>query len=342
MRSNQQAYKIATIYSKWINECSTTHSAHTVKSYTTTMTSFLNFLEEIKMVKSSEFCVGEAFDRNIVQDWLSWLAETRNCSSQTCNVRLANLRSFLKYLATVDCKYRSVYMSSMEVKYRKTIKKKVVGLSKAAVKAILSTPDTNNPTGYRDAILLSFLYATGVRIEELVSVKIHDLNLDIEYPYVIVIGKGSKIRSISIPSKLNKMLKKYIQLFHGANAQGNDYLFFSKIKGQDTPLTKMAIVKRIKYYATIANQKCSEVPLTLHAHQFRHARATHWLDDGLNIAQVSTLLGHANIATTMVYLDITIETKSCAVQSRMNEEIKDCKPKWSKSDVKSLLSIFGL
>jgi site-specific recombinase XerD len=215
-------------------------------------------------------------------------------------------------------------------------------MSKKAIKTILSIPDTSKNIGLRDAVMLSLLYTTAIRIEELTSIKLCDLNLDVEFPYVVIKGKGNKIRTLTLPQKMIQLLRRYLAIYHGVTSELDNYLFFSKIKGRMYPITEVGVSKRIKLYGNKARKICTEVPENLHAHQFRHARATHWLDDGLNIAQISRLLGHSSIATTMVYLDITDEMKSTAITSRMNEEIKSIKPKWTNREIKSLLTLFGL
>ena len=87
--------------------------------------------------------------------------------------------------------------------------------------------------------------------------------------------------------------------------------------------------KRIE---SIAHEKCQDVPLNTHAHQFRHAKASHWIEDGLSVVQVSFLLGHSNLETTMKYLDITTEDKVKALSTLENETEKKVSKKWKKSD----------
>lgn len=337
-----EAYIISKIYASWINECAPTHSAHTISSYEASMSSFLVFLEDKKQITSGGFFSAEVFSRSTVMAWLNWMKDDKNLSPQTCNVRLANLRSFAKYMGITDAKYRNLYLDLSTIKPLKIIKKKVTGMSQSAIKAILHEPDTKSLIGIRDAVMLSLLYMAALRIEELISLKIKDLNLQVEYPYIIVLGKGKKIRSISIPKKLASMISKYISIFFSANYNKDEYLFFSRIKGHSNPISRMGVAKRIKIYGEAAKKKNDEVPQDLHAHQFRHARATHWLDEGLNIAQVSKLLGHADISTTMVYLDINEEMISCAVKDRMDDNIKNVKPIWNKTNSKSLRSVFGI
>ena len=93
-----------------------------------------------------------------------------------------------------------------------------------------------------------------------------------------------------------------------------------------------AIDKRLKLYAQAANKICPDVPLRLHAHQFRHAKATHWLEDGINIVQISFLLGHEQLQTTMRYLDITTEDKVKALSTLENEQEKGVRKKWKNMD----------
>ena len=83
----------------------------------------------------------------------------------------------------------------------------------------------------------------------------------------------------------------------------------------------------LKKYAVTAHEKCSDVPLDLHAHQFRHAKATHWLEDGVNIVQISFLLGHEQLDTTMRYLDITTEQEIAALSTLEEERHKNIRPK---------------
>lgn len=106
-------------------------------------------------------------------------------------------------------------------------------------------------------------------------------------------------------------------------------------------LTEPALDKRIKIYAADAHKRCPEVPLDTHAHQFRHAKATHWLEDGMNIIQISFLLGHASLDTTMRYLDITTDDKRKALATLENEKEKNVTKKWKDSNG-SLADFCGL
>jgi site-specific recombinase XerD len=106
-------------------------------------------------------------------------------------------------------------------------------------------------------------------------------------------------------------------------------------------MTPESVNQQLKKYAAIAHCICSDVPVGLHAHQIRHAKASHWLEDGTNIVQISFLLGHSNLQTTMVYLDITTEQESKALATMEDEDKQNIPKKW-KTESDSLAAFLGV
>jgi len=327
--NNNDALELAKYYDTWIDECAQLNSPNTVHSYESAINLYIDFLEDVKGLKASSFCSGNDFSRETIKEWLAWLKAVRACSPQSCNVRLASLRAFLQYLGEQNIKYRHLLLDSKNIHRMKETKKAVNGMSENAVKALMSVPDIFTDTGYRDVVLMAFLYGTAARIDEVLSLKISSLKLDTDNPHTTVVGKGSKIRTLYLPPKLVGHLKKYIKRFHGTEPAKDRYLFYSRVKGYQGKISQEAINKRLKKYAVIAHETCPDVPLNLHAHQFRHAKASHLLDDGMNVAQVSKILGHANLSTTMVYLDITVDMQEKAMTSLEDENIRNIQGKWS-------------
>lgn len=123
-------------------------------------------------------------------------------------------------------------------------------------------------------------------------------------------------------------LKKYMAEYHGENSNGESYVFFSRNAGSFEKMSQMAVSKRLSIHAETAHEICDEVPLDLHAHQFRHAKASHWLEDGMNIVQISFLLGHEQLQTTMVYLDVTTEQEAKALATLDDENDNKLPKKW--------------
>jgi len=341
MKNNHNdALELAKYYDSWIDECVHVNSSNTIRSYESAMNLYIDFLEDVKGLKSSSFSSSNDFSRETIKDWLTWLKNKRGCSPQSCNVRLASIRAYLQYLGEQNIRYRYLLLESKNIHRMKETKKKVNGMSESAVKALMSVPDAYTNTGYRDIVFMAFLYGTAARIDEILSLKVSDLELDADNPHVTVVGKGNKIRTLYLPPKLVSHLTKYIKKFHGGNSGKDGYLFYSRVKGYQGKITQEAINKRLKKYAVIAHETCPEVPVNLHAHQFRHAKASHLLDDGMNVAQLSKMLGHANLSTTMVYLDITNDMQAIAMASLEDEKIRNLPRKWRKGK-ESLTELFG-
>lgn len=333
MKKNE-ALILAKLYAGWIEECRIVKSKNTVKAYSETMNLFMCFLEG-KGTNSKSFCISSDLSRDKIVAWLKWLNEIKGCKPQSCNARLTALRSFLKYVGEKDMSYMYLYLEIKAIGRMKAHRTKVEGLSEKAIETLLKEPDMNTITGYRDAMLLSLLYTTAARINEILSIKIVDLRIDTDSAYIMITGKGEKNRSAYLPSRLVKNLRKYIKKFHGNQPCSNNYLFYSRVKGKDSKLTPEAIGRRLKQYATTASLKCQDVPLGLHAHQFRHARATHLLENKVvNIAQLSKLLGHEQLSTTMIYLDITTNMKAKAMMEMEDIKTKAIPRKWSNNETR--------
>ncbi len=342
-KASQEAYKLAKHIHGWIHVYAPlirSNSLHTIRNYTTTMSLFVCFLEKEKKIAPSSLNPG-CFSRDHIEEWILWLKKERNCCQETCNIRLTALRAFLKYLADKDISYLSLYQCATLIPRQKTARKKVMGMSKDAVKALMSVPDVSTRTGQRYLTLMIVLYCTAARIDEILSMKIGQLHLGADKPYVTVIGKGRKIRSLYILPKGVAHLKKYLEGFHPPDPDPDAYVFYSRNKGIFGKMTPESVNKQLKKYAAVAHEVCNDVPVNLHAHQIRHAKASHWLEDGMNIVQISFLLGHANLHTTMVYMDITTEQESRALATLEDENKKDVPKKW-KSGSDSLAAFLGV
>lgn len=334
MKNNSEAIEFARIYHKWIDYSTIASSLHTVRTYEFSFKLYIEFLEERKKIRTSSFCMTDNFSVDTIKEWLAWLSETRSCKSQSCNARFAAIRSFLKYAGETNIKYRHLYLEACCIPRLKESKRQVEAISKEAMKVLLQMPNPSSTTGFRDVVLFSFLYGTAARIDEVLSLKLKSLHLDSDRAYAVIVGKGDKMRTLFIQKILANNIRLYIRKFHGEIPNPNSYLFFSRVGGLESKLTQPAVNKRLKQYAKAANAICKDVPLDMHAHVFRHSCATHWLEDGMNIVQVSKLLGHASIATTMAYLSITIDMKTKAVMQLEDEQTRKLPKQWKNLDGK--------
>jgi len=302
-------------------------SSHTLKSYRYALALYIGFLDKEKQISAESLC-GRCFDRVVIEEWLKWLVNHRGVSPETSNNRLASLRAFLKYLGSREISLLYLYEDATRIPRKRQVRRKVKGMSKKAVQALLSVTDLSIRTGRRDLTLMITIYSTAARIDEILSLKIEQLHMDAEKPSVTIIGKANKIRTMYLLPRAVSHLKKYIKEFHGDTPDPKAYVFYSRNTGSYGKMSQPAVNKQLKKHARAAFKMCDEVPLDLHAHQLRHARASHWLEDGMNIVQISFLLGHEQLQTTMVYLDITLEQELKALQTLEDENDKKVSKKW--------------
>jgi integrase/recombinase XerD len=166
-------------------------------------------------------------------------------------------------------------------------------LSEADVEALLAAPDPATPLGLRDRAMLETLYATGLRVSELVALKTFEVNLDANV--VRVMGKGSKERMVPLGEEAADWLSKYMKTREG----GSDALFLT---GRGAGMTRQAFWHLIRRYGAraIPGKKLSP-------HVLRHAFATHLINHGADLRVVQLLLGHADISTTQIYTHVARE-----------------------------------
>lgn len=255
----------------------------------------LRLLQKTFNYKSSE----EMLEVNR-QQLLAYLVQLRQAgrSASTVARKLASIKAFYRFL-TAERYIRRNPAEVLEAANRGLHLPKV--LSVAEVDALLDTPNLGTPDGYRDKTMLEVLYATGMRVSELVNVPLK--NVDLKMEYVIVMGKGSKERMLPLGRTALHYLEHYIsvvrpQLLHG-KPDSSKALF---VTGWGGPMTRERFYEIIVAYGQSAGLSKKVTP-----HMLRHSFATHLLNNGTDLRVVQELLGHADISTTQIYTHLDIE-----------------------------------
>ncbi|OPX83769.1 MAG: Tyrosine recombinase XerD [Pelotomaculum sp. PtaB.Bin104] len=236
----------------------------------------------------------EQADRNTVMSYL-WQLQLAGCAPATIARHLAALRSFYKYLLREDLITRD---PTAGLEFPKSVQKLPRVLTVEEMKLLLGQPALNEPTGLRDKAMLELLYATGIRVSELVSLNLEHVNL--ESGFIRCFGKGSRERIVPLGDVAAHFLKEY--LLGGRSklmiAGGDITALFVNQHGRR--LTRQGFWKILKKYATKANINKEITP-----HTFRHSFATHLLENGADLRSVQEMLGHADISTTQIYTHLT-------------------------------------
>lgn len=169
-------------------------------------------------------------------------------------------------------------------------------LSEEEVSNLLEMPDINKPEGLRDKAMLEAMYASGLRVSELLMLE--RSKVDLKHGIITVFGKGAKERKVPVGDFAIEYIKKYIEEARNKNpGSGTKYLFLNRY---GKPLSRVYFLKQVKKYALLAGIETNISPHTL-----RHCFATHLLENGANLITVQKILGHTNIATTQIYTHIS-------------------------------------
>jgi len=219
-------------------------------------------------------------------------------------------------------------------------------MSETAVSVIFEQPDISKEKGIRDRCLMILMYDTGARVQEIIDIKLCDIRYG-KTPTVTLNGKGGKVRTVPIMDKTVEHLKQYISLFHnltGMNADGS--LFYSVIQGKRNPLSNDCIGKFVNRYGESARQHCIEVPENVHPHLFRHSRAMHLYQRGMDLTLLSQWLGHAHLETTLIYAHADTEHKRRAIATATTPDDpmygKLNPARFTVSDEETLKRLYGL
>lgn len=288
-------------------------SENSIKAYKMTLNLLIEFLRTEKelSVKNISF---DIFDKILISNFIEWLESVRKCSISTQNSRLMALRSFFHYAAICDISLTSLELEILKVPVKKSKGKTVEYLSERALKTLLDTPDTSTKIGLRNRFFMILMYDTAARCQELLDLKIKDIVLKTDKPYVYLTGKGNKQRSVPLLPKTVRHYEKYLHELHGNCPLSEDYVFYTITYGIKHQMSEDNAEAFMKKYGKQAHERCNEVPERVHPHQLRHTRAIHLYRSGMPLPFISELLGHVNLTTTNIYAYADTEMKRKALE----------------------------
>ena len=232
------------------------------------------------------------------KDLTAYIAHRRADKATTANRRLTVFKRFYRHALRTNLVKSDPCIGLRTAKQALRFPKT---LSEDQVTALLNAPDVETSIGLRDRTMLELMYASGLRVSEIISLKTVALGLN-EGVIRVVNGKGGKERLVPFGGEAGQWLRRYLADARTPLLEGktSDAVFVGRHTG--TGLTRQAFWTLIKRYATIAN-----IPVALSPHTLRHAFATHLLNHGADLRVVQLLLGHADISTTQIYTHVARE-----------------------------------
>lgn len=287
-------------------------SRNTIVAYRDTFIVFLRFLKESRGININLFRLKD-FTSILVREFLNWLERSRKNSISTRNHRLAAIHSFSRFCQIEHPESLTELNKILMIPPKKRIKTFISYLSADSIGLILRQPNLSRARGRRDAVLLSTLYETGARVQELIDLKIRDLHLEGKTPYLLLLGKGNKYRRIPISNSLRNNLDGYINENRLLSNQNQDCYLFVNSRGEQ--FSRVGVTYILNKYALLARRNDSSIPEHINCHIFRHSRAVHLLSAGNSLIVIRDFLGHADVKTTQIYAQVEMEAKIKAIES---------------------------
>lgn len=264
------------------------YSDYTINNYKHDIIEYLEYLNS----ESLEF---KSIEYSDIRFFLMYLKDTKKDDNTSINRKLSSLRGFYKYLANEKVVKSNVFSL---VNGPKRSKKLPRYFEYNELEELFNVPDTRTPLGQRDSLILEMLYATGVRVGELVNIKVSDI--DLGRRNIIILGKGNKERFVTYGEYCEDILKTYLNTGRvSLNIKQSDYLFLNNNGGQLTDRGVRFILDRL-IQKTSLNKNISP-------HMIRHSFATHLLNEGCDLLTVQKLLGHESIKATQIYTHVTTD-----------------------------------
>lgn len=303
--------------------CSVGASPNTVKSYKYAFRLLIGFMYREKAIEADKITFNK-LDYTMLTDFFAWIESVRGCSASTKNQRLSALVSFSAYAQNRNFAAASIFRNSVnKIPVKKTQHKQRAILSRQEVKILLALPDENREIGFRDKILLSLMYASGARAQEICDLMVGNLHFQEKGAALNIKGKGRKSRRIGIPDICATLLKQYID-HRKISDRPERHIFSSQTHEQ---MTVSCIEEIYKKYITMARK---ENPSMFSAgsyppHSMRHSTASHMLEAGVPLVVIKNFLGHASLQSTLIYAEIS--------QNTVDRYLKEWNDKWFPSNV---------
>lgn len=294
-------------------------SPNTIKSYRETLNLLIEYIRNTEGV-ALEFISFQCLSGKSVGDFLQWLEAERNCGVTTRNQRMSAVKSFLKYAAGKDKTLMSLYLDVDAIPKKKDARgHRIEFFSEESLRIILAQPDRRKMNGQRDLFFLILLYDTGARAQELLDLRVGDINMSKGNPYVVITGKGSKTRLVPIMEKTRQHFESYKRRFH-PSGNPEEYLFYVDRKGTRVKMSIDNVEKFVARYGKKAHEQSPEVPEHLYPHMWRHSRSMHLYRSGMPLPLVAEWLGHAKMDTTKrFYADADTTMKKEAINKATSD-----------------------
>ena len=303
-------------------------SVNTVRSYRDTFKLLILFCNEQLNIATGRIKI-ETLSKQVICDFLDWLRKSRGNSLGSVNQRLAAIHAFFRYLQNEDPSVLFQCEQILDIPMRKTKQQMVGYLTEREMRLILAQPNPKTKQGRRDLVMLSVLYDTAARVQELCDLRVRDVFLT-ENPYVMLTGKGDKTRCVPLLKTTAATLKTYLADNRLTGSASLDTPLFRN--QQRMKMTRSGISYVVDKYAAAVRVQLPSMQKNITPHTFRHSKAMHLCQAGVDTIYIRDILGHVDLATTEIYARINMDQMRDALEKAYPELPSNGLPDWQDNE----------
>lgn len=296
-------------------------SEKTIKAYKQSINEFRSYLRDHKKKSFLSLELSD-FNKDNIYDFLVYLRDIKGQKSSTLNLRLAALKSFIRYCGDEDPEMTALYISLSRIHKFKDPERngRVEYLTEEQLKLLFGIPDTSTKLGRRDRFIMIMLYETGARIEEFLSIQLSDIVRQENCVQVRLHGKGEKTRYIPLLNDVVPYMDIFLEEFH-PDSTDKEFLIYTVHQNKHTKMTEGTVNHLLKKYASVATKTDPLFPRDLHCHTMRHSIAMAMYKKGVPLTYIKDFLGHANLNSVSIYAHADKETVSEALEAANSNHI---------------------
>jgi site-specific recombinase XerD len=274
-------------------------SKNTISAYADSFVIFFRFLQEEKEL--AHYCISyKDLTAALFDEYLLWLRNVRRYSDSSILCRISAITAFLKYASRREISAIQACSAAISMELPRQTDSSLSSFTKDEIKILLSLPDPDKYLGNRDLVMLSFLYDTAARAQELCDVCIDDIRFG-TVTKVRLTGKGNKTREIPVSDEVAQLLRYHLKASNRDVNKSEDAPLFLSQSGYK--MTTACVRSVVKKYVGLARREYPKqfTARSYSPHSFRHSKAVHMVESGVSIVSIRNFLGHTTIAATEVY-----------------------------------------
>jgi len=305
-------------------------SANSIAAYRDVFKLVLKFFRENKGIAPDKLRIAD-FGKPVILEFIDWLKTDRHCGQSTILHRLTVIRSFFSYLQMEVPEYLFLCQNILWIEFKRQIADPPMKyLTFDGIKSILARPNQNTKQGRRDLVMFALMYDSGARVQEIVDLRVRDIRLANPMG-ANLLGKGSKWRFVQLMKDTAELIGEYL-VERGLNTpEKYDLPLFVNKSGQK--LTRAGIAFLLGKYAAEAKEATPALVFSgVTPHTFRHSRAMHLLQAGVDLIYIRDLLGHSDVKTTEIYARVDSDAKRKALESVYKSPLPITQKSWTENE----------